>query len=292
MKIKRFSVFSKLKNKYRLVIMNDQTFEEKLSLKLSRLNVFIVVSSLAIILVFATTYIIAFTPLKEYIPGYGDFDLTKDVYNLTKKADSLEHVLWAQDRYVRNIKNILEGNEELELYPEEPATDVVGREINFRRSPEDSILRTMIESQPAFELTTAESRENQFYIGSQNIRSFSFFPPLNGTVTNNFNPAEAHFGVDIVAPRNEAVKSTLDGVVILSAWTLEFGNTIVVQHQNNLISLYKHNSVLLRKKGDFVRAGEVIAIIGETGLYTSGVHLHFELWFNGIPVNPRDYIIF
>ncbi|MDD3876113.1 MAG: peptidoglycan DD-metalloendopeptidase family protein [Bacteroidales bacterium] len=292
MEIKKDSFLKKIKDKYRLVIMNDQTLEEKLSVKLSRLNVFIIVGSLCIFLVFATTYIIAFTPLKEYIPGYADFDLAKDIYTLTKKADSLERVVESQEFYVLNIKNILEGNLSLEAYPTQPNNEGVNKNINFKRSEEDSILRSIIESQPGFELTESSNKENQFYSGTQSIKSFFFFPPLSGTVTNNFDPVEQHFGIDIVAPRNEAVKSTLDGVVVLSAWTLEFGYTIVIQHQNNLLSMYKHNSVLLKKKGDFVKAGEVISIIGETGLYTTGIHLHFELWFNGIPVNPKDYIIF
>jgi len=289
---KKEPFFRKLRNKYRLVIMNDQTFEKKLSFRLSRLNVFIVVGSLSILLVFATSYIIAFTPLKEYIPGYADFDTRKEIKTLLDKADSLASLVAVKDNYIRNIKYILEGNEALDVYPDVPDALSLNRDITFKRSKEDSLLRLEIENQPGYNLTEMPAKENVFYFTTQSIRNFFFFPPLTGTVINNFNPAERHFGVDIVAPRNEAVKATLDGTVVLSAWTLETGHTIAVQHQNNLLSVYKHNSVLLKKEGDFVKAGEVIAIIGETGLYSSGIHLHFELWFNGIAVNPRDYISF
>lgn len=292
MEKKKTSFFKKLKNKYRLVVMNDQTFEEKLSFKLSRLNVFVLFGTLSILLIVLTIFIIAFTPLKEYIPGYADFDTRYEISQLMNKADSLAHITQIKSSYINNIKNILEGNEILEEEPLPPDARTLTKDIEFRKSPADSILRREMESLPSYELTQMPPAETALGQPTQSIRNFFFFPPLRGTVTNNFNPAERHFGVDIVAPRNEAIKATLDGTVVLSAWTLETGYTIVIQHQSNLLSVYKHNSVLLKKEGDFVRAGEVIAIIGETGLFTTGIHLHFELWFNGMPVNPREYISF
>jgi murein DD-endopeptidase MepM/ murein hydrolase activator NlpD len=146
----------------------------------------------------------------------------------------------------------------------------------------------MIESQDRFELNTQEQHSSK----TNDISSFFFFTPVKGTVTNVFNSAEKHFGVDIAAAPNEAIKATLDGTVILSAWTSETGYIITIQHSNNLVSVYKHNSALLKKAGTYVKAGEAIAIIGNSGEYTSGPHLHFELWYNGSPVNPKDYIAF
>jgi murein DD-endopeptidase MepM/ murein hydrolase activator NlpD len=128
--------------------------------------------------------------------------------------------------------------------------------------------------------------------GSGSISNFFFFTPIQGIISNGYNPANRHFGIDIVSKMNEAVKSVLDGTVILSAWTLQTGNIIAVQHQSNIISVYKHNSVLLKKEGDNVKAGDPIAIVGESGEMQTGPHLHFELWYNGNPVNPREYISF
>jgi len=294
MKKKKKSFLEKIKNKYRLVIYNDQTFEEAVSLRLSRLNVFIVAGTIVILLIFATTYIIAFTPLKEYIPGYGNFDSAKEINNLINKADSLEKVLNLKTIYVNNIRTILRGEEISDDSYKMPQSVEIPKEVNFKRSPEDSILRAEIESQPDYDLVKNDNNNSnsQYATSSASIKNFFFFTPLNGTVTSNFDPALRHYGVDVVAQRNEAVKATLDGTVLLSSWTLETGYSIAIQHSNNLVSVYKHNSVLLKKQGDYVKAGEVIAIIGETGMLTSGIHLHFELWFNGIPVNPRDYIIF
>jgi len=294
MEKKKKTFLEKIKNKYRLVVYNDQTFEEAVSIRLSRLNVFIVVGTICILLVFATTYIIAFTPLKEYIPGYGNFDSAKKINSLYHKADSLDKALEMKTVYISKIKTILKGEVNADESNVMPKAVDVPKEINYKRSKQDSILRADIESQPGYNLVKSESStENSNYAtSSASIKNFFFFTPLNGTVTNNFNPAESHYGVDVVAQRNEAVKATLDGTVILSSWTLETGYCITIQHSNNLVSVYKHNSVLLKKEGDYVKAGEVIAIIGETGMLSSGIHLHFELWFNGIPVNPRDYIIF
>ncbi|OQA02389.1 MAG: Murein DD-endopeptidase MepM [Bacteroidetes bacterium ADurb.Bin408] len=295
MKKKKYPLLQKLKNKYRLVIYNDQTFDEAVSFKLSRLNVFLVVGTSAILLIFATTYIIAFTPLKEYIPGYGDFDTAQEIESLIIRTDSLEKALNAKTRYVNNIKAILSGEDIPDINYKMPDTVISTKEFSYKKSHEDSVLRAEIESQPGYNLVNYNANDNNtsgYVTSSASIKNFFFFTPLNGTVTYNFDPAANHYGVDVVARENEAVKSTLDGIVILSSWTLETGYSIAIQHADNLISVYKHNSVLLKKQGDYVKAGEVIAIIGETGLQTTGIHLHFELWFNGMPVNPRDYIIF
>lgn len=279
--------FRKLHDKYRLVLMNDDTLEEKLSFRLSRLNVFIFFGTLSIFLVIATIYLIAFTPLREYIPGYADFNTRQVLRELMIRADSLERDLRQKDLYIQNIRNIVEGREPEEISPSS-LLNLESFEIEaLPRSREDSILRAEIENMGQYGSWIYEEAGL-----SQSIYQYFFFPPVKGIVTNHFDPANNHFGVDLVADQNEAIKSTLDGTVIFSAWTIETGYTIGIQHSQNLISVYKHNSVLLKEEGNFVRAGEVIAIIGETGLYSTGTHLHFELWFDGNPVNPLDYIVF
>ncbi|NTW32477.1 MAG: M23 family metallopeptidase [Bacteroidetes bacterium] len=289
-KKKKNSFLKKLKNKYRLVVMNDDTFEEKLSLRLSRLNVFIAIGIVIIVLIFTTTYIIAFTPLREYIPGYGSNESNRNVRELMLKADSMQEDLENKELYLYNIKNIIEGKDVVEKLPEKPeSTSTKYNNLSFTKSKEDSMLRLEMEKQEQFNIAVDDNSE-----GATNnyISNFFFFTPLKGLVTNNFNPAEEHLGVDIVAAKNEAIKATLDGTVVFAGWTLKTGYTIVIQHANNLISVYKHNSVLLKNEGTFVKAGEVIAIIGESGELSTGQHLHFELWYDGKPVNPRDYMVF
>jgi murein DD-endopeptidase MepM/ murein hydrolase activator NlpD len=279
----------KLHDKYRLVIMNEETYEEKVSFGLSRLNVFVALGAGATLLIFLTTYIIAFTPLREYIPGYMDVDLQKNVYELQLRADSIEREFKLKDIYIVNLKNIISGADVGSDLSMPQDTQANYQNVTLRHSMEDSILRSEFENQDMYDL--------RFYNESMNstrssISEFLFFTPLEGIITNTFNPQENHYGIDIVADRNEAVKSTLEGMVIFSGWTLETGYVIMVQHVQNIISVYKHNSVLLKKVGDFVKAGEPIAIIGESGELSTGPHLHFELWYNGLPINPQDYILF
>lgn len=285
----------KLKNKYRLVIMNDETFEEKINFKLSRLNVFVVLGSISILLVFLTTYIIAFTPLREYIPGYTNVQLIKKSYENSLKIDSLTKEVENRDIYLNNLKLIIQGFPIADpkiIYPKDSLKKYDN--IIITKSREDSILRKQIESLDKYELTSTDfSLDNSENIqSSHTISNFIYFAPLKGIVINGFDISKQHYGVDIAGKKNDVIKSTLNGTVIFSNWTLETGYTIGIQHQHNLISIYKHNSELLKKTGDYVRAGEPIAFIGNSGELTSGHHLHFELWYNGIPVNPRDYISF
>lgn len=287
-KDKEKSFLKKLHDKYRLVLMNDDTFEEKISFRLTRFNVFIFFGALSIFLVVATTYLIAFTPLREYIPGYGDFNTRRILRELTLRADSLEKNLRQKDLYILNFRNIIEGREIQEHLPDSLVNPGNFSFDQLPRSREDSLLRAEMESLGIYGTAlvgTEISRE-------RNINQFFFFPPVNGVVTSYFDPARRHFGIDLVADANQAIKSTLDGTVVFTGWTLENGHIIAVQHANNLMSVYKHNSVLLKRDADMVKAGEVIAIIGNSGILSSGTHLHFELWFNGNPMNPLDYIIF
>ncbi|MHC1708468.1 MAG: M23 family metallopeptidase [Bacteroidales bacterium] len=280
----------KLKDKYRLVLLNDNTLEEKLSIRLSRLNVFIVLGSITIFLIFITTYIIAFTPLREYIPGYASVSSQKAVYKLQLRADSLETAMNERDLYIENIKNIIAGRELIDELPAKKDTNTDYRNITLKNSKEDSALRAEIEKDERFGISDQVTSE--IMPGRQNMSSFLFFTPIKGIVTNNFDPADRHYGIDIVAKKNEVIKATLEGRVIFADWTIETGFTMGIQHQGNLISVYKHNASNLKKTGAYVKAGEPIAFVGGSGELSTGPHLHFELWYNGNPVNPRDYMSF
>ena len=283
--------FYRLRDKYRLVIMNDITFEERLSFRLTRLNVFIVLGTTSILLIVLTTLLISLTPLREYIPGYTDIELSQRVYELQSKSDSLEISFRQKDLYFQNLKNIIEGKPmQDELMIDTSNDNFINYDsITISRSAEDSMLRNEYENQNRYNIYF-NNNENLY---NENASSdLSFFSPIKGIATTFFSLAENHFGVDIVSNENETIKATLDGTVILSNWTVETGYVIAIQHQKNYISFYKHNSALLKKVGSFVKAGDPIAIIGESGDLTTGPHLHFELWHNGSPVNPLDYMTF
>ncbi len=284
-------LLQRVRDKYRLVILNEETFEERLSFSLSRLNVFVAIGLLSIILVFITTYIIAFTPLKEYIPGYTDVSMQRRIYELQLRSDSVERALRANEKYMSDLKKVL-GGEDLQQARSMPSDTASGKNYKNlvdKRSKEDSLLRADYENQSKYNLFRAEGSSKE---QASEVRNLFFYSPLKGIVTSEYNPSAAHYGVDIVANRNEAIKAIQDGTVIFSDWTIQTGYVIALQHPGNIISVYKHNSVLLKKEGSFVRAGESIAIIGESGELTTGPHLHLEIWINGNPVNPKDYIVF
>ena len=289
-KEKRKHWINKLRNKYRLVIKDEGTFEEKISFRLSRLNVFVAIGTVAIILIDATTFLIAFTPLREYIPGYTDVALQKRVNDLLRLTDSLETEFKQNSLYIKNIKNIIEGKEIIEDTAKQTVQNINYDNIEYTRSVEDSILRAEYENGTSYNLYYNDNEE--LSAPTSTLSSSVFFTPLKGIITTEFDLSARHYGIDIVARQNEAVKATLDGTVIFSDWTVETGYVISIQHKNNFISVYKHNSVLLKQEGNIVKAGEPIAIVGESGELTTGPHLHFELWYNGTPVNPKDYIAF
>lgn len=282
--------YFRLRDKYRLVIMNNETYEERLSFRLSRLNVFLLTISIAIILITLTIFIIAFTPIREYIPGYMDVSIPGKLYKLNQRADSLENALHAKDIYLTNIRNIIEGKEITDsiTYDTGPAANYDS--ITLTSSPEDSILRAEYEAQTKYNLFFYEA-EN-LYNGTVHLGEVVFFTPVNGIIINRFNLAEKHYGIDIAAAEESIVKAALDGTIIFSDWTTETGHTIVVQHSAGFITVYKHNSNLLKTIGAFVKAGDPIAVTGNSGELSSGPHLHFELWHKGTPVDPEEYMTF
>lgn len=295
----------KLRDKYRLVVMNHETLEEKVSIKLSRLNVFVIFITLSLFLIFLTTILIAYTPLREYIPGYASVELKRDVYNLRQRADSLSKDANQKEVYLNNLKKILndevidsESNYQNIEKEEEPKTEKVNvNPASLSPSAQDSIFRKEVEGQIKYfgtNINTKTSSAGNIMASDskKSLKNLFFFTPVNGYISNVFNPTINHFGIDIVTNNNEPVRAVLDGYVIMAEWTIKTGNVIAIQHSNNLVSVYKHNASLLKRQGARVDAGETIAIVGNSGILSSGPHLHFELWYNGIPVDAREFISF
>jgi murein DD-endopeptidase MepM/ murein hydrolase activator NlpD len=286
-KAKRKQLARILKSKFRFVVMNDQTLEEKFSLRLTPMNIIVVGGSAALMLITLTLYLIAFTPIREYIPGYADVNMRRNLIKMTLKTDSLMQKLNADEKYLSNMLDILNDRADTTLPKKKTGQQLYDSIQQLNKSAADSILRWQIENQEQF--TLVNNGDKAF---SSGIGSYSFFTPVKGNVTSKFSTAQKHYGIDIVSSANEGIKSALDGTVVIANFTSETGYVIGVQHSNNLFTFYKHNSALLKSVGDYVKAGEVIAIIGNSGEFSSGPHLHFELWYNGTPVNPLDYINF
>lgn len=266
------------------MILNDSSFEERFSFRLSPLNIFLLVIAFAFVLISIVTAVIVYTPIRESIPGYTDVSLRQELTMMVLKADSLEKQLNRNKVYLNNISSILKG-EEPESYSEDSIIEVKANTSNpMLKSKDDSLLRDYVEREESYSLRENESEQNS------NPQQLFFFPPLLGTISAKFDEESEHFGVDIVAPKDEAIKATLPGTVIFAEWTVETGYVIQVQHQYNYISIYKHNSVLLKSVGDKVNAGEAIAVIGNSGHLTTGPHLHFELWQDGAAIDPEILI--
>lgn len=286
-KIKK-RLIKRLQKHYRLVVMNDDNFEIKTSIKLNPLNVIFIGSGLSIFFAGIIILLLLFTPLRQIVLGDDDdLAIKRGMIELRYQTDSLHHIVGLQNSYIENINRILNG-------------DVDTLQVIFRQSEAayDTIQLEKIsalDSQLRAELATKQQYGilvDQDQAAMKPIDEAYFFPPVEGIVVKDFDKEFNHFGIDVVADEGTAIKSVLDGKVIFTGWTLDDGHIISIQHRNNLISIYKHNSVLLKKVGTFVRAGDVIAIIGNSGDLSFGPHLHFEMWHDMIPVNPSQYIIF
>ena len=279
-KIKR-----KLLDKYRLVILNENTFEERISFKLTRLNVFVLGSVLAIFLIALTYVLIAFTPLREYIPGYSSTALKRQATELNYKTDSLQRVIAMNERYYTSIKKVLKGDISASSFNKDSIIEAVrieASEVDFAPILEDSILREKVDKEDKYNLFESATSSTNFVL----------FPPANGTISEPYNLKEKHYAVDIVLVKDTPIKATADGIVIFAEWTISTGYVIILEHSYGLISIYKHNAALTKIQGDLVKAGEVIATAGNTGELSTGPHLHFELWNDGYPINPTNFIDF
>jgi len=281
----RQKILEKLRNRYRLIIYNDTTFQSMWSMKLTRLKVFTVVSLLSALIVVLVTLLIATTPLREYIPGYPREEYRQMLIRNTLIVDSLENELRMRDLFFENIRAVMQGDLPRDLAQRTDSAVKVGQ-IDFKSYNHDSVFQEKILE----ERLSISAQNGRGQAG--NLGNLHFFVPLKGIVTNKFNAKTDHFGVDLVSKPNTRIGAVLSGTVLFAGWTLETGYVIYIQHEGNLISGYKHNSELLKRAGDKVNAGEAVAIIGNSGQLTTGPHLHLELWYNGVPVDPEQYIDF
>ena len=273
-------LWDRLKYKYKLSVINETSYEEVFNFRLSQLHVLTALSVLAVILVVLTILLIAFTDLREFIPGYPDGNMRQMIAQNALRVDSLENELLKRDRFL-----VLNGGDTTSLERSREDTARYRNDtIRFQISEQENEFRAAIEERERFNLSLGMKEQNHDY--------YHFFPPVEGIVTQSFDEKKRHYGTDIVAKANAKVAAVLDGVVIFTDWTVKTGYVIQVQHTNDLISVYKHNSILLKKQGDYVRAGEVLGVVGNTGEESSGPHLHFELWRAGNPLNPENFIKF
>ena len=282
--VKGWRLPEKWLNNYILQFVNADIFEKKFSLRLTRLNVFVWASLCAIVLIFLTTILIAFTPIREYIPGYSSQELERRASELYFKSDSLQQLVGYQTEYIANIQKVLTGDLKFEQAdPDNTSADVSGLSAgDLAPSQADSMLRETVRKEDKYNL----------FLSAKSGSNFVLFPPAQGPISADFNLKEKHFAVDVNVPINTPIKAAADGRVILTEWSVETGYVVLVEHSNNLLTVYKHNTKLTKSQGDIVKAGEVIAISGNTGTLTTGPHLHFELWNNGYPVDPKTFIDF
>jgi murein DD-endopeptidase MepM/ murein hydrolase activator NlpD len=282
-----------LQHTYRLIIMNNETFEEVGSYRLTLLNVYIAASTLIVLVAVLVVLAIAYTPLKNYLPGYtSGGGERRQVERLYREVKDLEEQLTAQRNYTLNLQKILTDSMETEDNIDvEPAEVPVDTFEPVRVSEEEEQLRQEMELREVGE-QAQQSRTVNFSPRDIPLEQMFFSPPVSGEISAGFMPDKKHFGVDVLAPKNTPIKAAMDGYIFFSDWTLDTGNTIGIQHSNNTITFYKHNSVLLKRSGSYVKAGEAVAIIGNTGTLSDGPHLHFELWHRGQPTDPTEYINF
>jgi murein DD-endopeptidase MepM/ murein hydrolase activator NlpD len=281
---KKRSLVKKLTDQYRLIIIDEDTFEHKVDFNLSRLNVFVALGVLSLFLITVTIFIIASTPLREYIPGYPSADFKTKIYRLNNQLDSLQKEIEIRNSYLNNLRMVLTGEikpGEIQTTPAESDIDVKIDTAALQPSPADLALRKEVEEKEKF------SVDNRFAANATR-----FIPPLHGMISQAFDLKKRHYGTDVVVKVKTPVKSIADGTVVFSDWTPDDGKVIIVQHPGNWLSVYKHNQKLLKRKGEHVKAGEVIAVSGDVGTKSTGPHLHFEMWKNGEPVNPENYIDF
>ena len=273
----------RLLNKYRLVILNEATYEERLSYKLSGLNVFLLSALLSLVIVVSTIILIAFTSIKEYIPGYDSTALRTNAINNIETLDSLTTVIEKNQDYINSIGAVITGESTKgEVQKEGERRRLETKNVELKINKEDSMLRRIVDKEDRFNALESASTKVKFVL----------FSPLYGEVTADFDYGIKHFGTDIAVPSKSPVKSVANGTVVFAEWTLQTGYVVIIEHSFGLTSIYKHNESGLVSQGEKVESGQVIALSGNTGELSTGPHLHFELWRDGNPVDPEDYVLF
>jgi murein DD-endopeptidase MepM/ murein hydrolase activator NlpD len=279
---------SNWRDKYRFTVRNDHTLEEVWNLIMTRYNAFLLVTFIIMFIIWGTATLISFTNLREFIPGYPDVTMRRNILMSAIRLDSLDRELKLRDKYFDNLNAIISGNKPVEMSVQQDTANNY-KAIKFSTSSNDSALRARVESEEKYNLTIGPSASGSV----SGLANLHFFPPVKGIVSGKYDVRTKHFGTDIVTKPKALVSTVLDGTVIFTGWTMETGFVIEVQHPNNIVSVYKHNASLLKETGDLVRAGDVISVVGDSGeLYTSGPHLHFEIWYKGSPLDPEKHILF
>ena len=284
-KKKRHKAFwSNIKFKYKLTIINENTLEEVVGLRVSKLNGISVLLSVLTVLFLVASVIIAFTPLRNYLPGYMNSEIRAQVVENALRVDSLQQLVDRQNLYIMNIQDIFSGTIRVDTVHNMDSLTTVREDSLMERTQREAEFRKQYEETEKYNLTSITARPD--------IEGLIFYRPTRGMITDKFDADRKHYGTDIAANPGESVLATLDGTVILSTYPAETGYVIEVQHNQDFISVYKHCSSLLKREGDTVQAGEAIALVGNSGQLTTGPHLHFELWHKGRAVNPEQYIVF
>lgn len=260
------SIFDRLQDSYRLVILDDEDLKEVGSYNFSLFSFYVLMSTVFLIIGSFVIAFVIFTPIKRLIPGYGDITDNSKFRELSVKVKNLEDEVSAHKVYTEGLRNMLQGIE------------IAENDLN----PKDSIKVTQL-------IKNEDVKES---MKAKELDHLVFASPLIGQISSEYDPSVAHFGIDVVAPKGTEIKAISEGVIISAEWSADSGNSIYIQHPRNIISVYKHNSVLLVKTGQKVKTGQAIAIIGNTGTLTDGPHLHMELWYDGNVINPKNYITF
>ncbi|MDH6533962.1 M23 family peptidase [Parabacteroides sp. 52] len=281
----RKSFWHRIRFKYKLSFFNEGTLEEVWSFRISQLSALLVLFIFAFLLIVITSLFIIMTPVRNYLPGYLDVEVRKEIVQNALRADSLERMIAIQSLYLDNIAGILTGTTPIDSIREiDSLAHVHANYVILRTAREEDFIKNF-EEEEKYNLNSLSSN-------TAPADGVFFFKPINGIVSAAFEPEKHHYGIDLVSAPNESVLATLDGTVIFTGYDPNFGNVIQLQHKNGFLSVYKHNELLLKEIGDTVVAGEAIALVGNTGKLSTGPHLHFELWFRGLPVNPTEYIAF
>jgi murein DD-endopeptidase MepM/ murein hydrolase activator NlpD len=275
------------RDKYRFSVINDHTLEEVWRIILTRYNAFLLITFLLVFIVWGTSTLISFTNLREFIPGYPDVKMRRNILMSAIRLDSIDRELKLRDKYFENLNTIISGGQPIGI-SSIPDTTKSYKALNLTPSSNDSALRAHVEKEDRYNLTPGGTSE-----AVSAIPNLHFYIPVKGIVSGKFDPKTKHFGTDIVAKPKAIVSAALDGTIIFTGWTTETGFVIAIQHPNNLVTIYKHNSGLMKEAGDLVSAGDAISVVGDSGeRYTSGPHLHFEIWYKGSPLDPEKHISF
>ena len=279
-------IIQKLRNRYRLILYNDSTFQTVWTTQLTRLKVGLIGTAIALAFIILTILTIVFTSLKEYIPGYPGQNVRASIINNALLVDSLDQEIKLRDNYLTTIQTLIHGDVPADPVSAADSLTPEQKKVKFHHYNHDSIFsQDLLNEQISLSLDKGRQQ-------SYSLAEIHFFTPLKGMISEHFDKKSDHFGVDIVGLPNARISAVLDGTIIFAGWTAKAGNVIYIQHGHDLVSVYKHNSELLKKTGDRVKAGEVIAFMGNTGELSTGPHLHFELWHKGIALDPEQYIDF